>query len=113
VQITKKPLPAVDLSATPTGWVPVAYGDAQLSVPSIPLLMTVVMSPTRRVRGSAGWKPRQRVALPTATSEGGCAHRDRISKTAWRMPSSLGRMTRSRRLVPPRPGRDLMAIAVI
>ena len=28
-----KPLPVVDLSATPKGWVPVAYGDAQLSVP--------------------------------------------------------------------------------
>jgi len=29
-----KPIPAVDLSATPTGWVPVAYGDAQVSVPA-------------------------------------------------------------------------------
>jgi hypothetical protein len=29
-----KPLPAVDLSATPTGWVPVAYGDVQVSVPA-------------------------------------------------------------------------------
>jgi hypothetical protein len=27
-------LPVVDLSATPAGWVPVAYGDAQVSVPS-------------------------------------------------------------------------------
>lgn len=27
-------LPAVDLSATPKGWVPVAYGDAQVSVPA-------------------------------------------------------------------------------
>jgi hypothetical protein len=31
---TTQPTPAVDLSATPVGWVPVAYGDAQLSVPS-------------------------------------------------------------------------------
>jgi hypothetical protein len=31
---TTKPIPAVDLSATPTGWVPVAYGDAQISVPA-------------------------------------------------------------------------------
>ena len=32
---TKPPpkLPVVDVSATPTGWVPVAYGDAQISVP--------------------------------------------------------------------------------
>ena len=30
---TTKPLPVVDLSATPAGWVPVAYGDAQVSVP--------------------------------------------------------------------------------
>jgi hypothetical protein len=29
-----KPLLAVDLSATPTGWVPVADGDAQISVPA-------------------------------------------------------------------------------
>jgi len=28
------PTPAVDLSATPPGWVPVAYGDAQISVPA-------------------------------------------------------------------------------
>ena len=28
-----KPIPAVDLSTTPGGWVPVAYGDAQVSVP--------------------------------------------------------------------------------
>jgi len=31
---TTKPLLAVDLSATPGGWVPVAYGNAQISVPS-------------------------------------------------------------------------------
>ncbi len=31
---TTHPLPATDLSATPTGWVPIAYGDAQVSVPS-------------------------------------------------------------------------------
>jgi hypothetical protein len=29
-----KPLPAIDLSGTPTSWVPVAYGDAQVSVPA-------------------------------------------------------------------------------
>ena len=34
VPITSKPLPVVDLSATPTGWIPVAFGDAQVSVPS-------------------------------------------------------------------------------
>ena len=28
------PTPAVDQSATPAGWVPVAYGDAQISVPA-------------------------------------------------------------------------------
>jgi hypothetical protein len=28
-----KPLPVVDLSATPAGWVPVTFGDAQVSVP--------------------------------------------------------------------------------
>ncbi len=32
--VTTKPLPAVDLSATPGGWIPVAYGDVQISVPS-------------------------------------------------------------------------------
>ncbi len=31
---TTKPLPAVDLSATPAGWVPVTFGDAQVSVPA-------------------------------------------------------------------------------
>ena len=30
---TSNSLPAVDLLATPTGWVPVAYGNAQISVP--------------------------------------------------------------------------------
>ena len=34
VPVTSKPLLAVDLSATPSGWVPVAYGDAQVSVPA-------------------------------------------------------------------------------
>lgn len=29
-----KPLPVVDVSATPTGWVPVADGDVQISVPA-------------------------------------------------------------------------------
>jgi hypothetical protein len=29
-----EPIPAVDLSATPAGWVPVAFGHAQVSVPS-------------------------------------------------------------------------------
>lgn len=32
---TIRPLPAIDLSATPAGWVPVDYGDAQISVPPI------------------------------------------------------------------------------
>src|ERR1035441_5116843 len=32
-RVTSKPLPAVDLSATAAGWVPVAFGDAQVSVP--------------------------------------------------------------------------------
>ena len=31
---TAQPVPAVDVSATPSGWVPVAYGDAQVSVPA-------------------------------------------------------------------------------
>ncbi len=31
---TTQPVPAVDVSATPSGWVPVAYGDAQVSVPA-------------------------------------------------------------------------------
>ena len=31
---TAKTLPAVDLSATPAGWVPVAFGNAQISVPA-------------------------------------------------------------------------------
>jgi len=31
---TTKPLPVVELSATPAGWVPVAYDDAQVSVPA-------------------------------------------------------------------------------
>jgi hypothetical protein len=34
VPTTAKALPAVDLSATPAGWVPVAFGDAQISVPA-------------------------------------------------------------------------------
>ena len=31
---TKSVLPSVDLAGTPTGWVPVDYGDVQLSIPS-------------------------------------------------------------------------------
>ena len=31
---TTKPVSAVDLSSAPRGWVPVAYGDAQVSVPA-------------------------------------------------------------------------------
>jgi hypothetical protein len=34
VPTTAKTLPAVDLSATPAGWVQVAFGNAQISVPS-------------------------------------------------------------------------------
>ena len=34
VPTTAKALPAVDLSATPAGWVPVTFGKAQLSVPA-------------------------------------------------------------------------------
>ena len=34
VPITAKALPAVDLSATPAGWVQVAFGNAQVSVPA-------------------------------------------------------------------------------
>jgi hypothetical protein len=34
VPTTTKALPAVDLAATPAGWVPVAYGDAEISVPA-------------------------------------------------------------------------------
>ena len=34
VPLTATALPAVDLSATPAGWVPVAFGDAQISVPA-------------------------------------------------------------------------------
>ena len=34
VPTTAKALPAVDLAATPAGWVPVAFGNAQISVPS-------------------------------------------------------------------------------
>jgi hypothetical protein len=35
-----KPIPAVDISATPTGWVPVAFGDAQVSVPATWAVLT-------------------------------------------------------------------------
>src|SRR5664280_3699601 len=31
---TESELPSVDLAGTPTGWVPVDYGDVQLSIPS-------------------------------------------------------------------------------
>ncbi len=34
VPVTTQPLPALDISVTPTGWEPVALGDAQLSVPA-------------------------------------------------------------------------------
>ncbi len=34
VPTTAKALPAVDTSATPAGWVPVAFGNAQISVPA-------------------------------------------------------------------------------
>jgi hypothetical protein len=38
--ITTMPHPAIDLSAAPAGWVPVAYGDAQVSVPPTWVVMT-------------------------------------------------------------------------
>ena len=34
VPVTAKALPTVDLSATPAGWIPVAFGNAQISVPA-------------------------------------------------------------------------------
>ncbi len=37
---TTKPVSAVDLSSAPRGWVPVAYGDAQVSVPPTWYVMT-------------------------------------------------------------------------
>ncbi|MFZ2057345.1 MAG: hypothetical protein WAV54_08050 [Acidimicrobiales bacterium] len=40
VQPTTQMLLAVHLSATPAGWVPVAYGDAQVSVPPTWVVMT-------------------------------------------------------------------------
>jgi len=40
VQPTTQLLLAVHLSATPAGWVPVAYGDAQVSVPPTWVVMT-------------------------------------------------------------------------
>jgi hypothetical protein len=38
--ITTMPHPGIDLSAAPAGWVPVAYGDAQVSVPPTWAVMT-------------------------------------------------------------------------
>ena len=38
--IMTMPHPAIDLSAAPAGWVPVAYGDAQVSVPPTWVVMT-------------------------------------------------------------------------
>jgi hypothetical protein len=40
VPTTAKALPAVDLATTPAGWVPVAFGDAQVSVPPTWVVMT-------------------------------------------------------------------------
>ncbi len=40
VPTTAEALPAVDPSATPAGWVPVAFGDAQVSVPPTWVVMT-------------------------------------------------------------------------
>ena len=34
VATPRTPLPVVDTAATPKGWVPVDYGDAQVSVPA-------------------------------------------------------------------------------
>ena len=41
-----RPLPAIDLSATPSGWVPVADGDAQISVPATWWVLYNVGCPT-------------------------------------------------------------------
>ena len=41
-----KALPAVDLSATRAGWVPVAFGNAQISVPSTWWVLYHVGCPT-------------------------------------------------------------------
>jgi hypothetical protein len=40
VPTTAKALPVVDLAATPAGWLPVAFGDAQVSVPPTWVVMT-------------------------------------------------------------------------
>ncbi|MGO8721744.1 MAG: hypothetical protein ACLQRM_03230 [Acidimicrobiales bacterium] len=46
-------LPVVDLSATPAGWVPVAYGDAQVSVPpSFPVVYPGLTSFCKRASAS-------------------------------------------------------------
>ena len=65
---TTQPMPAVDLSATPAGWVPVAYGDAQVSVPATWAVMT-------HVRCARKWPPviqlgvvRQDLGCPTAAA---------------------------------------------
>ena len=52
---TTKALPAVDLSATPKGWVPVADGDAQVSVPvSLPVVYPGQSLPCDGVSGLGG-----------------------------------------------------------
>ena len=65
---TAPPLPAVDLSATLAGWVPVAYGDAEVSVPATWAVMTHAWC-------GGKWPPiiqlgvvRQDLGCPTAAS---------------------------------------------
>jgi hypothetical protein len=57
---------AVDLSATPAGWVPVAYGDAQISVPS----SFSVFYPGWDQCGASGYLGALFLGQPTPSAEG-------------------------------------------
>jgi hypothetical protein len=78
VPLTAKALPSVDLSATPAGWIPVAFGNAQISVPA------------------AWWVLYNSSPCPTGSPPGEVFVNPLIRQsTPWRFPLSDGDRSRS------------------
>jgi len=78
---TTRPIPAVDLPATPPGWVPVAYGDAQVSVPSSFAVSYQASGPCGSgvfVGSAARQVPRGTYGLATTRNSPVIAWRDRV-----------------------------------
>ena len=67
---TTKPLPAVDFSATPAGWVPVANGNVQISVPATWSVLYNVGCPTGLLPGEVLVNPVAEFCAPEIAGRG-------------------------------------------